>query len=455
MTLPLTGKTFPGVLGLLDPVVLRVLTGTALLGLTAGVVGVFMLLRRKSLLGDVVGHAALPGIGAAFLLGEWSRRGSGRSLPALLAGAFVAGLCGALCVTLVRRAKRVHTDAALAVVLSTFYGLGGVLLSVIQRIPEASSAGLSDYIKGQSATLVAADVHVFAWAAVLVLGVLALLFKEFTLLCFDEDFAASQGWPVWRLDGLLTLVVVAVTVIGMRTVGLLLITAVLVIPASAARFWSDRLAVLTAVAALIGAGSSAGGVLLSSLAPWAPAGPVIVLVGGAIFLLSLLWGPRGGLVRQALRRLRQRRLAERLHLLRALYEQWERAAVRPGSAADDRLLSAAELSRERDWTSPQLDRLLSAAVEEGLLHPRTGDGCRFTPLGLATARRTVRNHRLWELYLLKYADVAAAHVDQNADLIEHVLDLELVAELEASLPAAKDRLPPSPHVLRSPTAPPH
>ena len=181
-----------------------VLLGTTLLGICAGVVGAFMVLRKRALVGDVIGHSALPGIGLAFLIIEWFAPGSGRSVPGLMCGALVTGLLGALSVLFMERSQRIKPDAALALVLSLFYGAGIVLLSIAQKVPSAGTAGLSSYLSGKGA-LLASDVLTFGVASVVVLALTTLFFKELLLTCFDSEYATAGGWPVKTLDALLIL----------------------------------------------------------------------------------------------------------------------------------------------------------------------------------------------------------------------------------------------------------
>lgn len=274
---------------------LMVLLGTALLGLSAGVVGSFMLLRKRSLVGDVVGHAAVPGIAIAYILSEMSVAGSGKSLPGLITGAFVAGLVGALTTLAIDRTTRLKADAALAIVLATFYGAGVALFGVVQKSPGGSAAGLKNYLNGMAASLVWDDVKLFAIVAACLLIVVLLTFKELTLLCFDTDFAAAQGWPTVMLESLLTLLVVAVTILGMQSVGLILVVATLVIPPTAARFWTDDMRRMVLIAGAIGATSAVVGVAISSTGQKLATGPVIVLCDAALFIGSLLFGRKNGL----------------------------------------------------------------------------------------------------------------------------------------------------------------
>jgi manganese/zinc/iron transport system permease protein len=429
-----------------------VLLGTTLLGATAGVVGTFMLLRKRALVGDVVGHASLPGIAIAFLVMEAIRPGSGKSLPGLLIGALVAGLLGVLCVTAVRKLTRIKEDAALALVLGVFFGLGIALFTVVQRVPTGNSAGLSQFIYGKAASMVADDVRLIAQGALVALVACGLLFKEFGLLCFDEEYAAAQGWPVVWLDLALMALVVGVTVIGLQSVGLLLVVALLIVPATAARFWTDHLGRMTLLAAALGGLSAAAGVIVSDLFPRLAAGAVIVLAGSACFMVSLLLGARRGVLRRWLQRRRLNRRVGRHDLLRAMYEAIEPAAASAENTPTDELTATVvpidDLLALRAWSRGHVTRLLSSARRKGLVLAEPG-GWRLTTVGAADARRVVRNHRLWEAYLIAYADVAPSHVDRDADLIEHVLGQEVVDELEQLLAEQYpgEVVPPSPHPI--------
>ena len=442
-----------------------VLLGTMLLGTVAGVVGTLMLLRKRALVGDVVGHACLPGIAIAFIVMETQRAGSGKWLPGLLVGALIAGLLGLASVTAIGRISRIKPDAALAIVLSVFFGLGVALLTVVQNMPTGTAAGLQDFVFGKAASMVAGDVWLIALVSIGVLVLCALAFKELAMLvCFDEGYASAQGWPVLALDLLLMGLVAVVAVIGLQSVGLLLVVALLIIPAAAARFWTDRLLLMTLAAAVLGGLSCAAGVLVSAMQPRLAAGAVIVLMAASVFAVSLLVGTRRGALRRMWEARRVRQRVGRQHLLRSFYEALEAAAALPGEAAGTHPRTAAadvaarDVSREellarRPWSEAHVDRLLAAAARDGLVRSTVPGRFALTFLGAERARRAARDHRLWELYLIRYADVAASRVDRQADEIEHVLDAETIRSLEEELalrePPRLD-VPPSPHALEQP-----
>lgn len=428
-----------------------VVLGTTVLGICGGVIGVFMLLRKRSLIGDVVGHSALPGIAMAFILAEAFLPGSGRSLPILLLGAVSSGLLGALVVNCITRWTRLKPDAAMAIVLSLFYGAGTALLTVVQRIPSGSSAGLKDFLIGKTASMLAEDAWVFAGAAVILLVLTLLLFKELCLICFDDEFAASLGWNVFALDTLLTGMVVGVTILGMQAVGLLLVVAILIIPAAAARFWSERIGPMTVIAAGLGGLSAALGTFVSAFSPKLAAGAVIVLSGTLLFLVSLLLGTYRGILWKSLEAHELKARIGQRDLLRAIYECLEqRFQVWPIGEPELMTTPVAidDLLKMRSWQQRTLHKLLHRAERQDLLTIMPEGTVRLGPNGAVLARRVTRDHRLWEQYLINFADIAPSHVDRDADQIEHVLASDVIRELELKLAESGPvRMPPSPHQL--------
>lgn len=280
---------------LFDYTLRNVALGSALLGVVSGVLGCFAVLRRQGLLGDATAHAALPGICLAFLL-------TGSKAPlVLMLGAALAGWLGMLALLGIVRATRLSEDAALGIVLSSFFGFGIVLLTLIARSGNAHQAGLDRYLFGQAATLLEEHVLTMAGLGAVVLALVALLFKEFKLLAFDSAFAASLGLPTRRLSILLTGLIVAAVVIGLQTVGVVLMAAMLVGPAVAARQWTDRMGPMVLLAGLFGALSGVSGALLSVSQQRMPTGPLIILSLTAVVATSVLFAPARGLVWEWLR----------------------------------------------------------------------------------------------------------------------------------------------------------
>jgi len=297
-----------------DYTVRLVALGAALLGALGGLLGTFALLRRQSLLGDAVSHAALPGIALAFLL-----TGS-RSLEVLLAGAAASGLLAAVLLTFIVQRSRIRQDAALGLILSVFFGFGMVLLTFLQKRPDATQAGLDRFLFGQASAILAREVWLIAVPAAVCLLATLLLWKELAFIAFDRDTASVHGLPVRRLELLLTAMTVVTITVGLQTVGVVLMSALLVAPAAAARQWTDRLSTMAALAAAFGAAGGVGGAVLSSAAERLPTGPTVVLLLIGITALSLLAAPRRGVLWAAVRRLRNRSRLRREAILSDLYE---------------------------------------------------------------------------------------------------------------------------------------
>lgn len=285
---------------LFDYTLRNVALGSAVLGVVSGVLGCFAVLRRQGLLGDTLSHAALPGICLAFMV-----TGS-KELLVLLVGAGLTGWLGTLLFLRIVRDTRLDQDAALGIVLSAFFGFGIMLLTFISKGNNANQAGLDKFLFGQAAALVTRNVLTLAAIGGVALLLVAVFYKEFKLLAFDADFAASLGFATERLSVLLTSLIVMAVVIGLQTVGVVLMVAMLIGPAVAARQWTERLGVMIALAALFGAVAGVCGAVLSVTQSRLPTGPMIILSLTVIVLGSLGFAPARGVVWEWGRRQRRR-----------------------------------------------------------------------------------------------------------------------------------------------------
>lgn len=285
-----------------DYTVRTVLTGAIIMGFVSGSVGSFAYLRRQSLMGDAISHATLPGIAGIFLLtGD-------RSLWVLLLGAALAGWVAMIVVLELTQQSRIHMDSALGIVLSVFFGLGVVLLTVVNTLPNAGKAGLETYLFGQAALMNQHDVYTIVVLGCVVVLLMVAYWKEFALLSFDEVFARSLGYPVRGLHILITFCIVLAILIGLQAVGVILMSAMIAVPAAAARQWTQRLGSMVLLSGGIGAVASVLGVVVSTYMEHVPTGPAIVLVITGIFVLSLFLAPRRGLLFRWLRMREHRRV---------------------------------------------------------------------------------------------------------------------------------------------------
>ena len=281
---------------------LRTITlGTAILGAVTGMLGSFAVLRKQSLLGDAISHAALPGIAIAFLIT------GAKDSNTLLLGALISGLIGTFWIRGIISKTHLKSDTALGLILSLFFGFGMLLLTFIQKQPNANQAGLDKYLFGQAATLVESDVWLMAIVTGICLFVLLLFWKEFKLLLFDEDYTKTLGFNTKFIDILITTFIVLAIVLGLQTVGVVLMSAMLLAPAAAARQWTNSLSVMVVLAAIFGAIFGVIGTAISASQNNLSTGPVIVLVASVFVMFSFIFSPSRGLLFKQIRFIKNRR----------------------------------------------------------------------------------------------------------------------------------------------------
>jgi manganese/zinc/iron transport system permease protein len=340
----------------------------------------------------------------------------------MLLGALATGLLGVWVVSVLTHRTRVRQDAAIGIVLSVFFGAGIVLSRLIQNSTTVtgSKAGLDSYILGKTAGMVASDVALIAGASAFAVVLVWVLFKEFLVISFDPGFAAVQGWPSRVIDLGLTGLVALVVVIGLPAVGVVMMAALLIIPGVSARFWTERLSRVVVLAAIFGVGMGVIGTAISASFEKMPAGPIITLVGTAVFIVSALAAPRRGLVARVVARHRDRSRADAAELLRLLYE-----ATESGTDFD-------ELAATKAWTPHRRRALVAAAVRAGY----ATDGPALTPRGQARAVEVVRRDRLWRLLIAEYPDLASLARPLTDEPVKDTVPPDIVADLTARLKAA-------------------
>lgn len=297
----------------LDFTIRTVALGAVLLGIASGVLGCFAVLRQQSLLGETLSHAALPGVALGFLLA------GGRQLGPMLLGALLTGVLAALVVVLLSRRSRLKTDATLGIVLSVSFAVGVVLLTYIANRDFAGQAGLDAFLFGQTAAMLPSDVALMAWITVFALALVLAFWKEFKVVSFDPGYSGSLGLPVLVLEVLMTLMLTLAIIIGLQQVGVVLMAAMLIAPAVAARQWAKDLGSMVALAALFGAVSGLAGTLVSASARGLATGPLIVLAASLLVVASLLFAPERGLLSTAWRAYRARRNLPQQQVLIDLY----------------------------------------------------------------------------------------------------------------------------------------
>lgn len=394
--------------------------GSVLLTASSALVGSFTFLNKKSLVGDAIAHAVLPGICLGFIM-------SGTKNPvALIVGAFVTGWLSIVVVEFIVSKTRIKEDTAIGLILSVFFGIGILMLTVIQKSGNASQSGLDHFLFGKAASLVGSDLLTFSIVAVILLLMVFALFKEFSLLAFDKDYARSIGLPVKGIELILTSLIVLAVVIGIQAVGVVLMAAILITPAAAARFWTDRITIMFLLASVFGAISGLSGAFISYTAPSMPTGPWIVIVISSIAFISFFLAPNRGVISRLVRQARIRKTINDENVLKIIYQLGEENR----NFFIPRLTT--EIIRKRFYDKKVLVSILKRLARQGYIE-RTRNLWALTEEGKNRAQRVVKIHRLWELYLTTYMRIAPDHVHEDADTIEHLLTPELEEQLEKLL----------------------
>jgi ABC-type Mn2+/Zn2+ transport system permease subunit/Mn-dependent DtxR family transcriptional regulator len=398
------------------------LAGALLLGLSCGLLGSFIVVRRMALMGDTLSHAVLPGVALGFM---WSMS---KNPVAMLIGATAAGLLGSVVVTWIRRTTRIKQDAALGIVLATFYALGVCMIRMIQNLGGGTSGGLDGIFFGDAAALRNQDVVLMAVLSVLTVLLITALYRPFLAISFDPGFARSAGLPVAMLDHIMMMFLAFAIVVALQAVGVVLVSALLITPAATAYLVTDRLHRMLVIAGLVGMFCAGLGVFLSFLGGRLPSGPFMVLSASAVFALAYLFAPRHGTVTRWWRRRNRSRQIRNENTLKAIYRVLEDRGFKGEGVS---LQELAELRRETlEAARGQVRALVRAgAATTG----EDGNVAYLTPEGQQRGWAIVRNHRLWELYLTNLADYEPDHVHDDAEKIEHILGEDAVRELEQLL----------------------
>ncbi len=358
-----------------------VLIGAVILGVAAGVLGAFAVLRQRSLVGDALSHATLPGVCVAFIAT------GAKDAPTLALGAAAAGLIGAGLILAIERTGRIRPDAAIGVVLASFFSLGIVLLTFLANYNNANQAGLDTYLFGQAAGLLEGDLEIMGALCLASLALVAIFFRPLKAGLFDMSFAGSMGLPVRLLELAMTAMLVIAIVIGVRTVGAILMVAMLVVPTVTARQLTSRLSTLLVIAGATGAAVGSVGALISNSSNL-PTGPVIVVVGFLVALTAIAFAPGRGVAWRARKILRERRRAANEGVLIDL-ETALHAGAPP--TVDELVLTSGRSASGVNRALRDLDR--AGALE------RDGDRIHLSEQGAAAVHALLRKRDLWSVWL--------------------------------------------------------
>ncbi|HSW87299.1 MAG TPA: iron chelate uptake ABC transporter family permease subunit [Rhabdochlamydiaceae bacterium] len=413
-----------------DPVLRAPTIGSMLMCLASSLIGVIVFIRKKSLLGEALSHAAYPGVVLSTVVTASLFPGSDNIIAiAVLIGAFIFSLLGLWTIDLMERHLKVKNDAALCFVLSAFFGVGILIASRIQSTHALWYKQIQIFLYGQAATMTDIHILIYGLLCVFTLAVLFLFYRQIEVINFDRAFGKSVGIRVQQIDILLFLLLSLAIVIGIRCVGVVLMSGMLIAPPVAARQFSNRLWLVFGLSGFFGLLSGFFGNYLSMEIPiWSghsegigkfslPTGPMIILSASSMCILALLFAPRTGLTTRFCRLARFRYQCILENLLKCLWKK--------GPALS---FSIQEISCIQQNSRLLLKFFLRRLMSQGWME-QTETGYRLTSAGQRRAARIVRLHRLWEVYLVDYLGHKVEKVHRNAEEMEHVITPELEKEL--------------------------
>lgn len=396
-----------------EPNIVFVVLGSILIGLVSGLIGTFTFLKKTSLVGDAIAHATLPGVCLAFIYAQE------KNTLILLLGSFLSGWIGVLMIDRIRQSTKLKNDTAIALVLSLFFGVGIFLLTIIQQSGNADQSGLNQFLTGQAAAIRSGDLYIFAVAALIMISITILFYEPLRIMIFNRDYAISIGLPVKTLDVVLNSATVLAIAVGIQTVGVILMAALLIGPAAAARFWTYNLQKMLLIAAFVGAFAGWIGGYVSYTAPNMPTGPWIVTVLSLLAIGSALFAPRTGMVSRMVRQSMTRHKIRNENILKTLYQVKEKTDLDPNDP-----VSFEEIQNLRYFPDKELKKGVARLENQNFLILGS-NGVSLTQLGWEESVRVVRLHRLWEMYLHEKMNLSADHIHPNAESMEHIITPEI------------------------------
>ncbi len=396
------------------------IVGNMLLAGLASFIGVLAYLQKRSLTADAVSHAALPGICIAYLIVGH------KDFASLSLGAFASGLAALWLIGRLSRGNATKSDTAIALSLTTFFALGIFLLTQIQHQANGSQSGLDAFLFGKAATLLERDLFTYLIFGFCALAITLIAYKPILFTLFDEAYLRSAGFPTRLFKGLASGLLIVAVLLGIQSVGVVLMAALLITPVSAALFFSRANRQIILIAFVFGVGGGLGGTLLSYFTEGVPTGPAVVVSLSLMAGLSALLAPQRGIVAKWWRRQAHQLKVDSENALKAVYLYQERT-----SSSHTSVFSPAD--RIFDAFSPRRKRIVFTKLKAQKQITAVGTAYTLTALGLTEAMRIVRLHRLWEIYLTNEAGIAPDHVHDDAESLEHLITPEIEQRLEALL----------------------
>ena len=393
----------------------NVLLGTLILGFTCGIAGVLVILSKKTLIVDAVSHSVLPGICIGFLF-------TGVKNPIhIITGGIISGGFAVYLVDWISRISRIKKDASIAITLSVLFSAGVILLNIIQHSGNSNQSGLTDFLFGKAATIIESDLYVFGAIGAIVILIVILFHQHFKIALFDIGFAKTIGLNEKLIQSLVSALIIISTAIGIQTVGIILMSALIITPASSALFWTNNFKKSIVLSGGFACISSVIGVFISYLSSDMPTGPWIIVVLSSIALFSAFFSKKGILTKK-IKIFKNKRKMLSDNLLKAIYKIYENEKY------SNKGKTLSEISDEHPISIADLQKGIKILKSKKQIANSNGLW-QLTKKGVDEAKRIVRAHNLWELYMENFMQIQPDHVHDSAESIEHILTPKLEAEL--------------------------
>lgn len=398
-----------------DATLVSVTVGSMVLGILGSIVGVFTYLRKRVLIGDVMAHSVLPGLVLGYIIiGE-------KSPIFLLTGAVISSGIASLLVDYLTQHSKLKSDAALALILGVFFGFGTFLLTKLQHHAGSSQAGIDAYLFGQAAAIDNHDVQLIVFFGLLILACILIFYRKFLIFSFDEAFAHSIGFSTHGLKFLLTLMTTITVALGVQLVGVVLMSALLITPASAARFWTSKVRNMLFLSAFFGAFGGLCGAFISYTNYKMPTGPWIVIVLSSLAFFSFVFSPKKGLLSRFISRVRFQIKIQKENILKDLY------------LLETESIETEELEEHKRSYYFYYPWIIKFLILEKKIKRISNQRFELTVLGKEQGGKIFERHKLWEKYLSKYMHLMRDHVHTDAEGIEHIIDEEIEKDLKSSI----------------------
>lgn len=422
---------------MISPTLIQIMLGTVIIGAVCGMLGSILHIRRNSLLGDCISHSMIPGIAFGLLIFALFKPDlNNESYKLIYILGVLSGAIGVFGVYIIQKYTTLKNDAALSIILSVFFGLGLLLFSLIEQIPNTFIPSVETFFFGSASALLKRDIYLNYIFGILVLAVLVIIYRPLFLISFDSIYAKLIGVRVKLYDLIYYFLLLIICALAIQTVGVLLILSLLIIPAASMSFWTKSFLFIFWGSSIIGALSCVIGVLISSLISNIPSGPVIALTTSLFFFTGFFLAPENGLFWRYIKQIQFNKKIFRDHLLRYWFEHLESiyGKMEDHTFMKDYLLDFNKICSFEYLKKPKkVEKMLLELVSRRLITKRGKNLYALTLKGILEAEQIIHQHRLWELFLIEYADIAPGLIDRSADRIEHILDPEIVRTLELTL----------------------